>query len=86
MRFVKGLGNDLIWSMAQVDDEIVLNVAPLEKIVQRKTNAWYDPTRRQSKRLYDLAEIAHMVESHPQLWDSLTDELKGQIDQPVEAV
>jgi hypothetical protein len=35
--------------------------------------------RRQSKKLKDLGDIARLVESHPQLWDSLDTELKAII-------
>jgi hypothetical protein len=41
-----------------------------------------EPERRQSKRLKDLADIARLVEAHPQLWDLLSDELKQQIRHP----
>jgi hypothetical protein len=37
------------------------------------------PARRQSKRIKDLADIARLLEAHPDLWDSLTDELKRQL-------
>ena len=40
------------------------------------------PARRQSKRIKDLADIARLVEAHPDLWDSLTDELKRQLQPP----
>lgn len=62
---------------------ILMRVASLEDTLQGKVRAWSDSTRRQSKRLKDLADIARLVESHPHLWESLTDELKAQIDQPI---
>jgi len=61
---------------------ILMRVASLEDTLQGKMRAWSDPTRRQSKRLKDLADIARLVESHPRLWESLNDDLKFKIDQP----
>ena len=61
---------------------ILLRVASLKDTLQGKIRAWSDPARRQSKRIKDLADIARLVESHPQLWDQLTDELKQQIQKP----
>ena len=61
---------------------ILLRVATLEDTLSGKIRAWSDPTRRQSKRLKDLADIARLVESHPELWEQLTDTLKSQIDRP----
>lgn len=62
---------------------ILLRVASLEDTLSGKIMAWSDPTRRQSKRIKDLGDIARLVESHPQLWESLTDDLKGRIDRPI---
>lgn len=61
---------------------ILLRVASLEDTLSGKILAWSDPKRRQSKRLKDLADIARLVESHPHLWDQLTEGLRSQIDQP----
>lgn len=61
---------------------ILLRVASLEDTLCGKIRAWSDPKRRQSKRIKDLADIARLVESHPQLWDKLSDDLRSQIDQP----
>ena len=61
---------------------ILLRVASLEDTLRGKILAWSDPTRRQSKRIKDLGDIARLVESHPHLWETLTDDLKGQIDRP----
>jgi hypothetical protein len=61
---------------------ILLRVASLEDTLRGKMRAWSDPTRRQSKRIKDLADITRLVESHLGLWDLLTDELKQQIQQP----
>ncbi len=61
---------------------ILMRVASLEDTIHGKMRALADPARRQSKRIKDLADIAHLVEAHPQLWDLLSDELKGQVKRP----
>ena len=61
---------------------ILLRVASLDDTLTGKIRAWSDPTRRQSKRLKDLGDIARLVEAHPELWAKLTDELKAQINKP----
>jgi hypothetical protein len=61
---------------------ILLRVASLEDTLNGKMEAYSDPRRRQSKRIKDLADIARLVESHPGLWDLLTDELKQQLQPP----
>jgi hypothetical protein len=61
---------------------ILMRVASLEDTLQGKMRAWADPDRRQSKRIKDLADIARLVEAHPRLWTSLTDDLKRQILSP----
>lgn len=61
---------------------ILLRVAALEDTLAGKIRAWSDSTRRQSKRIKDLADIARLVESHPSLWDRLNDQLKSEIEQP----
>jgi hypothetical protein len=58
---------------------ILLRVASLEDTLRGKIKVWSEPERRQSKRIKDLADIARLVETHPELWDSLTDELKEKI-------
>ena len=58
---------------------ILLRVASLEDTLRGKMRAWSDPQRRQSKRIKDLADIARLVEAHPELRDLLTDDLKPQI-------
>ena len=58
---------------------ILLRVASLEDTLRGKIKAWAEPERRQSKRIKDLADIARLVEAHPELWDLLTDDLKRQI-------
>lgn len=61
---------------------ILLRVASLEDTLKGKIKAWSDTGRRQSKRIKDLGDIARLVETHPKLWDLLTDELKKQIERP----
>jgi len=61
---------------------ILLRVASLDDTLRGKMRAWSEPARRQSKRIKDLADIARLVEAHPHLWDSLTDELKRQLQPP----
>ncbi len=61
---------------------ILMRVALLEDTLRGKMKAWSDPQRRQSKRFKDLADIARLVESHPHLWDLLTDDLKRQLQPP----
>lgn len=61
---------------------ILLRVASAEDTLAGKMKAWGDSERRQSKRIKDLGDIARLVEAHPHLWESLTDDLKTQIDRP----
>jgi hypothetical protein len=59
-----------------------MRAASLEDTLGGKMKAWSEPQRRQSKRIKDLADIARLVEAHPQLWDLLVEELKKQIRPP----
>jgi len=61
---------------------ILLRVASLEDTLKGKMKAWSESERRQSKRIKDLADIARLVEAHPNLWNLLTSELKQQIRPP----
>ena len=61
---------------------ILLRVASLEDTLTGKILAWRDQTRRQSKRIKDFADIVRLVESHPQLWEQLPEELKAQVERP----
>ncbi|RLE19287.1 MAG: hypothetical protein DRJ65_20430 [Acidobacteria bacterium] len=61
---------------------ILMRVASLEDTLKGKIKAWSTPERRQSKRIKDLADIARMVEAHPELWRALTNELKEHIEAP----
>jgi hypothetical protein len=61
---------------------ILLRVASLDDTLSGKMKAWGEPGGRQSKRIKDLADIARLVEAHPALWNSLTDDLKRQVQRP----
>ena len=61
---------------------ILMRVASLEDTLKGKIKAWSEPTRRQSKRLKDLADIARLVEAHAELWERLPDELKESVEKP----
>jgi len=63
---------------------ILMRVASLEDTLEGKIRAWKDPSRRQSKNLKDLGDIARLVESHPRLWKILPQELQSLIDEPEE--
>lgn len=59
---------------------ILMRVASLEDTLTGKLRAYSDPKRRQSKRLKDLADIARLVESHPELRNQLGPELTEKIN------
>ena len=61
---------------------ILLRVASLDDTLKGKIKAWSEPARRQSKRIKDLADIVRLVEAHPQLWDTLSEDLKRQVQRP----
>ncbi len=61
---------------------ILLRVASLDDTLRGKVRAWSDSTRRQSKRIKDLADIARLVEAHPRLWPDLPEVLRDQIQRP----
>jgi hypothetical protein len=61
---------------------ILMRVASLADTLAGKIRAWSDPTRRQSRRIKDLADIARLVEAHPELWAALTDALRQQVQRP----
>ncbi len=55
---------------------ILMRVASLEDTLAGKIKAWSDPSRRPSKRLKDLGDIARLVEAHPQLQEKLTEPVR----------
>jgi hypothetical protein len=61
---------------------ILLRVASLEDTLKGKMKAWADPERRQSKRIKDLADVARLIETHPDLWTLFSDDLKARLERP----
>ena len=61
---------------------ILLRVASLEDTLRGKIKAWSELSRRQSKRIKDLADIVRLTEAHPELWQLLPDNLRTQVDKP----
>jgi hypothetical protein len=59
---------------------ILLRVAALEDTLAGKIKAWGGPDGRQSKRLKDLADIARLVEAHPNLRAGLPEKLRLLIE------
>ena len=56
-----------------------LRVADVADVLQGKIWAASDPTRRASKRLKDLADIARIVEAHPELGDNVPEDIRRRI-------
>lgn len=61
---------------------IRMRVASLADTLAKKIKAWSDPERRQSKRIKDLADIARLIEAHPELWTGLPPALKAEVREP----
>jgi hypothetical protein len=61
---------------------ILMRVACLEDTLRGKIKAHSTDGRRQSKRIKDLADIARLVEAHPELWQQLPEDLQQEIQQP----
>jgi hypothetical protein len=61
---------------------ILMRVASLEDTLKGKILAWKDTSRRQSKKLKDLGDIARLIETHTHLWNLLPEELKSLINEP----
>jgi hypothetical protein len=61
---------------------ILLRVASLDDTLRGKIKAWSEESRRQSKQMKDMADIARLVEAHPELWQRLPDKLQKQITRP----
>ena len=59
---------------------ILMRVASLNDTMAGKVAAWRDDTRRGSKRIKDLGDIARLVESHPALRDELDADILGVLD------
>ena len=58
---------------------VQLPVASLENILQGKIWAALDPTGRPSKRQKDLADIARLIESYPQIRERVPDEILARL-------
>lgn len=56
-----------------------MKVAALEDLINGKVWAYSDEERRKSKRQKDLADIMRLVESYPELNDSLPEKIKDII-------
>jgi hypothetical protein len=56
-----------------------LSVAAVEDVLQGKIWAASDPTRRQSKRLKDFADIARILEGFPHLAALVPDEIRQRL-------
>ena len=61
---------------------ILMRVASLPDTMAGKIKAWSEPGRRPSKRIKDLADIARLIEAHPDLWSALPHELQAQLPMP----
>ena len=57
----------------------MLFVAAIEDVLQGKIWAASDPTRRSSKRLKDLADIARIIEVRPGLLSMIPEEIKQRL-------
>ncbi len=58
-----------------------LQVASLADVLQGKTWAYLDKSRRRSKRQKDLADIMRLVEAHPALEDRLPPSIRQQMEE-----
>lgn len=61
---------------------ILLRVASLKDTLSGKVKAWSDSNRRRSKQIKDLADIARLVEAHPELSRDLAPEVMTQLQLP----
>jgi hypothetical protein len=55
-------------------------VADVRDVLQGKIWAYQDQTRRASKRLKDLADIARLIEAKPKLAESVPDDIRSKIE------
>jgi hypothetical protein len=58
---------------------ITMSVAKLEDVLQSKIWAALDATRRRSKRQNDLADVARLLEAHPDLQDRVPSEILARL-------
>ena len=59
---------------------ILMRVASLEDTLTGKLLAWRDATRRASKRQKDLADIARLIEAHPEISDRIPREVSERLE------
>ena len=59
---------------------ILMRVASLEDTLQGKLLAWRDAQRRPSKRQKDLADIARLVEAHPEIAHLIPAEVSERLE------
>jgi hypothetical protein len=57
-----------------------MKVASLEHVLQGKSWAYADSSRRRSKRQKDLADILRIVEAYPRLANLLPQSLREELD------
>jgi hypothetical protein len=81
MRFAQAKGTNLIWSIARDGEGFLFRVATLDETLREKIRFCNDPSLRQSNRFKCLADIAELVESNPQNWDQLPEELQSKLDE-----
>ena len=60
---------------------ILLRVSALEDTFAGKLKAWQDTDQPPSKRINDLADIARLLETHPELDHILPDDVKLRLEQ-----
>jgi hypothetical protein len=70
--------------LSDAEDKVVLGypmkVASLEHVLQGKSWAYADSSRRRSKRQKDLADILRIVEAYPRLANLLPQSLREELD------
>lgn len=60
--------------------DLNLPVAQLDDVLRAKVWAWQDPGRKQTKRLYDLAEISLLLDKYPKLRQSVPPAVVTKLD------
>lgn len=59
---------------------ILMRVASLEDTLKGKIAAYSDKERRGSKKLKDLTDISRLLETHPELKESIPDEILSRLE------
>lgn len=80
VRFAKTKG-DLVWSMCPDGEGFLFRVATLQETLRYKISVLDNSSLPQSNRFKCLADIAELVESNPELWDQLPEELQSKLDE-----